>query len=112
MAAYVETDRRYATPQRTRRTDENPILETNISLATAVGATVVRIHAPDEAAGLLALADREGVTHAVFGYVGERERVLDPDSIIGVFVRRCRGVEVEVVQSQEQPGVIARQVGR
>jgi len=42
-------------------------LSDNIALAERLGAVVVRITADDQAAGLLAFARREGVTHVVFG---------------------------------------------
>src|SRR6186997_988911 len=42
-------------------------LQRNIRLAERLGATVVRVKADRPADGLIAFAQREGVTHVVFG---------------------------------------------
>jgi two-component system sensor histidine kinase KdpD len=39
----------------------------NIHLAANLGATVIRVRADGSAEGLIALAQREGVTHVIFG---------------------------------------------
>ena len=42
-------------------------LQQNIKLAETLGATVVRVKADKPADGLIAFAQREGVTHVIFG---------------------------------------------
>jgi len=42
-------------------------LAANIQLAESLGATVVRVKADDPASGLVAFAQREGITHVIFG---------------------------------------------
>jgi K+-sensing histidine kinase KdpD len=101
VAAYVVTGRRASKQEHRWSPDENPVLRTNISLAEAVGATIVKILAEDESEGVIALAAREGFTHAVFGYAGELGSLLDPESTIGAFASRCRGVQIEVVTRLE-----------
>ncbi len=63
-AVYVETP-----PERANRI--NPLdaeaLRQNIALAESLGATVVRVKADKAADGLIAFAQREGVTHVIFG---------------------------------------------
>ena len=63
-AFYVETPRE--TPDRIRRPDAEA-LQQNIRLAESLGATVVRVRAERPADGLIAFAQREGVTHVIFG---------------------------------------------
>jgi two-component system sensor histidine kinase KdpD len=63
-AVYVETPRE--TPDRIRAQDAEA-LQQNIRLAESLGATVVRVRAERPAEGLIAFAQREGVTHVIFG---------------------------------------------
>lgn len=63
-AVYVETPRE--TPNRIRTRDAEALRE-NIHLAESLGATVVRVRAERPADGLVAFAQREGVTHVIFG---------------------------------------------
>jgi two-component system, OmpR family, sensor histidine kinase KdpD len=63
-AVYVETPRE--TPGRIRAADAGALQE-NIRLAENLGATVVRVRADRPADGLIAFAQREGVTHVIFG---------------------------------------------
>jgi two-component system sensor histidine kinase KdpD len=63
-AVYVETPRE--TPERIRSKDAEA-LQQNIRLAESLGATVVRVRADRPADGLIAFAQREGVTHVIFG---------------------------------------------
>jgi len=94
FAAYVV---REASSTREHRPTDDQSLAANICAAEAVGATVVKIDAEDISEGLVAFADREGVTHAVFGYGGNPAHLLDPETIIGGFASRARGTEVEVI---------------
>jgi two-component system sensor histidine kinase KdpD len=63
-AVYVETSR----DQHGRLAAANAeTLKNNIQLAESLGATVVRVKAEDPASGLVAFAQREGITHVIFG---------------------------------------------
>lgn len=59
-AVYVETPR-------TEPAAQKEALAQNIALAESLGATVVRVTADTPSDGLIAFAQREGVTHVVFG---------------------------------------------
>lgn len=63
-AVYVETPREK--PDRIKARDADALRE-NIRLAENLGATVVRVRADRPAEGLIAFAQREGVTHVIFG---------------------------------------------
>ena len=63
-AVYVETPREK--PDRISPRDAEALQE-NIRLAESLGATVVRVRAERPAEGLIAFAQREGVTHVIFG---------------------------------------------
>ncbi|MBL8136652.1 MAG: universal stress protein [Acidobacteria bacterium] len=63
-AVYVETPREK--PERIAARDAEALQE-NIRLAESLGATVVRVRAERPAEGLIAFAQREGVTHVIFG---------------------------------------------
>ena len=63
-AVYVETPREQ--PDRIKPEDAEA-LQQNIRLAESLGATVVRVKAERPADGLIAFAQREGVTHVIFG---------------------------------------------
>ena len=54
------------TPGRINSRDSDALRQ-NISLAETLGATVVRVKADRPADGLIAFAQREGVTHVIFG---------------------------------------------
>lgn len=63
-AVYVETPSEKPDRIKTR---DSEALQQNIKLAETLGATVVRVHADRPADGLVAFAQREGVTHVIFG---------------------------------------------
>jgi two-component system, OmpR family, sensor histidine kinase KdpD len=63
-AVYVETPREK--PGRIDASDAEALQE-NIRLAESLGATVVRVRADRPSDGLIAFAQREGVTHVIFG---------------------------------------------
>jgi two-component system sensor histidine kinase KdpD len=63
-AVYVETPQEK--PDRIKARDADALQE-NIRLAESLGATVVRVRAARPAEGLIAFAQREGVTHVIFG---------------------------------------------
>jgi two-component system sensor histidine kinase KdpD len=63
-AVYVETPKEQ--PDRIRPED-HAALERNIALAEQLGAAIVRVRATRPAEGLIAFAQREGITHVVIG---------------------------------------------
>ncbi len=63
-AVYVETPRER--PSRLPP-EEAAVLRENMTLAEALGGTVVRVKADDPAEGLIAFARREGVTRVIIG---------------------------------------------
>jgi two-component system sensor histidine kinase KdpD len=94
-AVYVETPREapgvIAEPARTT-------LERNLSLAEALGATVVRVKADRVADGLIAFAKREGITHVVFGQTARsRWEILLKGSTLNRVLQEVRGAVVQVV---------------
>src|SRR5712675_2311787 len=63
-AVYVETPNER--PGRITAHDSEA-LQQNIKLAESLGATVVKVHAKHPSEGLIAFAQREGITHVIFG---------------------------------------------
>jgi len=94
-AVYVETPAER--PDRLWPT-RSAALRHNIRLAERLGAAVVRVNALDPADGLIAFAQREGITHVVFGQTGRTrwERVWR-GSVIGKFLSAVRNAAVQVV---------------
>jgi two-component system sensor histidine kinase KdpD len=75
-AVYVETPRER--PDRISARDSDALRQ-NIRLPESLGATVVRVKADRPADGLIAFAQREGVTHVIFGQTARsRWEVLLP----------------------------------
>jgi K+-sensing histidine kinase KdpD len=72
-------------------------LSKNIALAEKLGATVITIEADDVAVGLIAMAQREGVTHAMFGHRGDPSALFAKGSIVATFAGASRGVEIQVI---------------
>src|SRR6266699_196313 len=64
FAVYVETPAE--TPGRINPRDADA-LRHNIQLAESLGATLVRVKAERPADGIVAFAQREGITHVIFG---------------------------------------------
>jgi two-component system, OmpR family, sensor histidine kinase KdpD len=94
-AVYVETPPER--PPRIRPSDSAALRE-NIRLAEELGATVVRVSAARPAEGLIAFAQREGITHVVFGESGRsRWKRLREGSVIGTFVTAVQNAAVNVV---------------
>ncbi len=94
-AVYVETPRE--TPQRIRRQDAEALAE-NIRLAESLGATVVRVRAERPAEGLIAFAQREGVTHVIFGQTARsRWEILMRGSTLDRFLEAVPDAAVQVV---------------
>lgn len=94
-AVYVETPRE--TPQRIRPQDAEALAE-NIRLAESLGATVVRVRAERPAEGLIAFAQREGVTHVIFGQSARsRWEILLRGSTLDRFLEAVPDAAVQVV---------------
>ena len=77
-------------------------LQQNIRLAESLGATVVRVKAERPAAGLIAFAQREGVTHVVFGQTARtRWELLLRGSTLDRFLGAVPDAAVQVVPLSE-----------
>ncbi len=94
-AVYVETPRE--TPGRIGHDDADALQE-NIRLAESLGATVVRVRAERPADGLVAFAQREGVTHVIFGQTARsRLEMLWRGSVLDRFLGAVPDAAVQVV---------------
>jgi len=75
-------------------------LQQNIQLAESLGATVVRVKADRPADGLIAFAQREGITHVIFGQTARsRFEILLRGSILNRFLEEVKDAAVQVVPS-------------
>jgi two-component system sensor histidine kinase KdpD len=98
-AVYVETPQEQ--PGRIKP-DDSDALRQNIKLAESLGATVVRVHATGPADGLIAFAQREGITHVIFGQSARsRWELLWKGSTIDRFLTTVRDAAVQVVPLEE-----------
>jgi two-component system sensor histidine kinase KdpD len=98
-AVYVETPRERPgkIPQR-----DSDALQQNIKLAESLGATVVRVKADRPSEGLVAFAQREGITHVIFGQSARSKWDLFwRDSPIDRFLSDVRDAAVQVVPLEE-----------
>jgi two-component system sensor histidine kinase KdpD len=94
-AVYVETPRER--PARINPGDAEALQE-NIRLAETLGATVVRVKAATPSDGLIAFAQREGVTHVIFGQSARsRWELLWRGSTLDRFLATVRDAAVQVV---------------
>jgi two-component system sensor histidine kinase KdpD len=94
-AVYVETPRER--PGQIRRADADA-LEDNIRLAESLGATVVRVKAAHASEGLIAFAQREGITHVIFGQSARtRLEILWRGSTLNKFLGAVPDAAVQVV---------------
>lgn len=94
-AVYVETPKE--TPGRMNPNDSDA-LQQNIRLAESLGATVVRVRADRPADGLVAFAQREGVTHVIFGQSARSKwEVLLRGSTLDKFLENVPDAAVQVV---------------
>ena len=94
-AVYVETPRE--SPGKIDP-DDSDALQQNIKLAESLGATVVRVKADRPADGLIAFAQREGITHVIFGQSARsRWELLWRGSTIDRFLSTVRDAAVQVV---------------
>jgi two-component system sensor histidine kinase KdpD len=82
--------------------DDADALQHNIRLAESLGATVVKVHAERTADGLIAFAQREGITHVIFGQSARtRWELLWRGSTIDRFLSTVRDAAVQVVPLQD-----------
>ncbi len=94
-AVYVETPQER--PNRIAA-EHSDALEQNIRLAETLGATVVRVKAQRPADGLIAFAQREGITHVIFGQSARtRWETLWRGSTMDKFLSEVRDAAVQVV---------------
>jgi two-component system sensor histidine kinase KdpD len=98
-AVYVETPREQPGRIVDRHADA---LKQNIQLAESLGATVVRVKADRAAEGLIAFAQREGVTHVIFGQTARsRWEMLLRGSTLDRFLSAIPDAAVQVVPLTE-----------
>jgi two-component system sensor histidine kinase KdpD len=98
-AVYVETPSERGDRINPRDADA---LQQNIKLAETLGATVVRVKADKPADGLIAFAQREGVTHVIFGQSARtRWEVLVRGSTLDKFLSAVPDAAVQVVPLTE-----------
>ena len=98
-AVYVETPREK--PGRINP-DIADALQENIRLAESLGATVVRVKADSPSEGLIAFAQREGVTHVIFGQSARtRWEVIWRGSTLDKFLGAVPDAAVQVVPLTE-----------
>ena len=94
-AVYVETP--HEAPGHMRLADREA-LAGNIALAESLGATVVRVKADKPGDGLIAFANREGITHVIFGQSARsRWEILWKGSTLNRFLEEVRDAAVQVV---------------
>jgi two-component system sensor histidine kinase KdpD len=94
-AVYVETPGE--APDRINRRDREQ-LAAHIALAERLGATVVRVRADRPADGLIAFAQREGITHVIFGQTARsRWELLAKGSTLNRFLQEVKDAAVQVV---------------
>ena len=94
-AVYVET--RSELPERIKTADRAQ-LQRNITLAESLGATIVRVKAERPADGLVAFAQREGITHVIFGQSSRtRLEILMKGSTLNRFLEEVKDAAVQVV---------------
>jgi two-component system sensor histidine kinase KdpD len=81
--------------------DNRDALTRNIALAEKLGATVVRVKADRPAEGLIAFAQREGITHVIFGQ-SQRSRweILLKGSVIDRFLNEVPDAAVQIVPAE------------
>lgn len=94
-AVYVATPGEL--PARIKAPDRDQLAR-NIALAESLGATVVRVTAGRPADGLIAFAQREGITHVIFGQSSRtRVEILMKGSTLNRFLEEVKDAAVQVV---------------
>jgi two-component system sensor histidine kinase KdpD len=99
-AVYVETPREQ--PGRIKAADAES-LQQNIRLAEGLGATVVRVTADHASDGLIAFAQREGITHVIFGQSARnRFEILWRGSTLNKFLGAIPDAAVQIVPFERE----------
>lgn len=94
-AVYVETPRE--DPTRIRPEDARQLTD-NILLAEQLGATVIKLKTRHAADGLIEFAQREGITHVIFGQSARsRWEILLRGSVIDRFLSEVKDAAVQVI---------------
>jgi two-component system sensor histidine kinase KdpD len=94
-AVYVATPGEL--PDRIKAADREQLAR-NLALAESLGATVVRVTADRPADGLVAFAQREGITHVIFGQSSRtRFEILMKGSTLNRFLEEVKDAAVQVV---------------
>ena len=94
-AVYVETPKER--PGVIKPADRDALAR-NIALAEELGATIVRVKADKPGDGLIAFAQREGITHVVFGQTARsRWEILLKGSTLNRFLEDVSDATVQVV---------------
>src|SRR5215472_15820196 len=94
-AVYVETPAEL--PERINAVDREQ-LQRNITLSESLGATIVKVKAERPADGLVAFAQREGITHVIFGQSSRtRFEILVKGSTLNRFLEEVKDAAVQVV---------------
>jgi two-component system sensor histidine kinase KdpD len=94
-AVYVETP---AERPGSIKPHDADALRQNIALAESLGATIVHVTADKPSEGLIAFAQREGITHVIFGQTARsRWEILVHGSTLNRFLSSVRDAAVQVV---------------
>ena len=94
-AVYVETPQER--PDKIKP-DDSDALRQNIQLAESLGATVVRVQSDHPSDGLIGFAQREGITHVIFGQSARtRWEILWHGSTLNRFLSAVRDAAIQVV---------------
>src|SRR5437762_6468664 len=82
---------------------DSDALQRNIKLAESLGATVVTVRAERPADGLIAFAQREGITHVIFGQSARsRWELMWRGSTISSFLNSARDAAVQMLPFHDQ----------
>jgi two-component system, OmpR family, sensor histidine kinase KdpD len=101
-AVYVETPREE--PGRIAPQDHNTLME-NVRFAEELGAQFIRLKNAQVADALIKFAQREGITHVIFGQSARsRWDILLHGSVINRFLNEARDATVQVVPMSETEG--------
>lgn len=101
-AVYVETPREELGRI---KPEDYAALQENIRFAEGLGAKVVKLKSPRVADALIDFAQREGITHVVFGQTSRsRWDILLHGSIINRFLDEVRDATVQVVPVSQETG--------
>ncbi|MBI3949757.1 MAG: universal stress protein [Acidobacteria bacterium] len=98
-AVYVETPQEQ--PSRMKPEYARQLAE-NIAMAEELGATVIKLKAKRAADGLIEFAQREGITHVIFGQSARsRWDILLHGSVINRFLDEVKDAAVQVIPARD-----------